>query len=410
MPESRPNILLLTSHDTGRFLGAYGVTTVRTAHLDRLASEGVVFEQLTATSPLCSPSRGSLVTGRWPQRNGLIGLVHHGFSLAQGEVHAAARFAKAGFETTLFHFQHVADPASTRDLGFESFLCPSRDDPTLVYPDMARPAPEVGAAVAQWLTRRDRSRPFFAQVNFNETHTPFSFGDCPPDRSRGVTVPGWIQRDEAAEEHFAGLQGAVAQLDEGVGRILEQLDNLGLAENTLVVFTSDHGFEAARDKWTCYESGLGIAGLMRHPARGIGGGRRLRTPRSNIDLLPTILEIAGLDRPSTFDGVSLLPELLGAAQEARPVYGIYHNGGSRSVRVGDWKLIRNFSAEPYCARPPVKIRGHTGGAARPVAELYRLDVDPDELNNCAAQHPQQVQQLSAQLFAWMQQTEDPILR
>ncbi len=412
----RPHVLLINSHDSGRYFGCYGVDTVRTPNIDRLAAQGVLLEQCSAASPICSPSRGAMVTGRWPQRNGLIGLVHHGFRLNPGERHAAALFRDAGYATALFHFQHVAPREAWPELGFDEYLLRSRDEPGLEYPHMARRASELGDGVAAWLharaevAARGATRPFFAQVNFNETHTPFWFGDVRPDTTAGVTVPPWIEPGADAEAHFAHLQGSVAALDDGIGRILAALDATGLADNTLVVFATDHGLEGARDKWYCYESGLGIAAVLRHPAQGVSGGRRLATPVSNVDFLPTLLECAGLPLPGNLDGRSFAAALRGEAEPEpdRAIYSIYHNGGARSVRLGRWKLIRNLSAEPYRETPPVSLRLDRGPRLpRPPAELYDLLSDPHELHDLAATHPAEVASLSGRLGAWMREVGDP---
>ena len=409
MNASRPNILLLQSHDSGRFFGCYGIPTVRTPHLDGLASDGLLFENLTAASPICSPSRGALLTGRWPQRNGLLGLTHHGFSFNPGERHAAAILQDGGYQTNLFHFQHVADHDDWAQLGFEHFHCRSRDEEFPNYPDMARTADELGDAFTDWLEQRSDERPFFTQINFNETHTPFEFGGVKPDTANGVTVPAWIQRDADSEKHFAMLQGSVAALDAGIGKILKSLHSAGIADNTIICYVADHGFEAARDKWTSYESGLGIAGIIRYAAQGICGGRRLQTPVSNVNFLPTLLDLIGFEQPTNLDGHSIAPALLaGIEPDERPVFSIYHNSGSRSVRIGDWKLIRNFSAEPYQQVPPV----HFGGGskhARPTNELYDLTNDPHELHNLAAANPERVQTMNACLREWMQSVGDLVV-
>jgi arylsulfatase A-like enzyme len=405
--QTRPNILLINTHDSGRFFGCYGIDTVASPNIDRLAEEGVLLEQFTAASPICSPSRGAMMTGRWPQSNGLLGLTHHGFQFNEGERHAAAIYKDAGYATALFHFQHVAERQEWKNLGYEEFLCRSRDDEFPAYPDMAIPAPEVGQSVADWLGSRTDGRPFFAQVNFNETHTPFGFGGVTEDRSKGVTVPPWIERDAESERHFAMLQGAVAQLDDGVAYILEGLKASGLVENTIVVFAVDHGFEARRDKWTCYESGLGIAGILRCPGLGLSGGRRVAEPLSNVALLPTLLDLSGLSKPGNLDGHSFASALRGEAFEPEPVFSIYHNSGSRSVRCGRWKLIRNFSAEPYEAPSPVSIAGHGQAHARPSMQLFDLEPDPSELTNLAERHPVKVTELSHLLAEWMQTVGDP---
>lgn len=339
----------------GDFLGCYGIDTCRTPALDRLATEVVLLELFTAASPICTPSRGAMMTGCWPQRNGLLGLEHHGFRLNPDERHAAAIFRDSGYSTSLFHLQHVAPREDRERLGYEEFLCRSRDEEFPNYPDMAMPAPEVGEAFAQWLVFRQDARPFFAQVNFNETDTPFNFGGVEEDRERGVTVPPWIVRDAEAEYHFAMLQGAVAALDTGIGRLLDGLQRAGCADNTIVVFATDHGLEAVRDKWTCYESGLGIACVIRGP--GIACGYRIGVALSNVDLLPTLLEMSGVPTPENLDGQSFVGLLQGqqGSIEPRPVFAIYHNTSTRSDLLGDWKLIRNFAAEPHQQTSPVTI-------------------------------------------------------
>lgn len=407
MTTSRSNILLLNSHDSGRFFGCYGIDTCRTPHVDRLASGGALLEQFTAASPICTPSRGAMMSGRWPQRNGLIGLEHHGFRLNPGERHAAAMFRDAGYETTLFHFQHVSPREDWSGLGFQEFLCRSRDEEFPVYPEMAIPAPEVGDSFAQWIAQRESENPFFVQVNFNETHTPFDFGGVTEDRVRGVTVPPWVRRDAASESHFAMLQGSVAALDEGIGRALDALESAGLAESTLVVFATDHGLEAVRDKWTCYESGIGIACVIRGP--GILANRRISQPLSNVDLLPTLLDGAGILQPDNFDGRTFA-ELLrgtGVQLEERPVFSIYHNTGVRSVRLGNWKLIRNFAAEPYQESPPASIERNGPAHPRPPMELYDLATDPHEFHNLAEEHPRRITPLNELLAEWMRDTGDP---
>lgn len=407
MNASGPNILLLNSHDSGRFFGCYGIDTCHTPHIDRFASEGTLLEQFTAASPICTPSRGAMMTGRWPQRNGLVGLEHHGFRLNPGERHAAAILRDAGYETTLFHFQHVSPREDWSELGFQEFLCRSRDEEFPVYPEMAIPAPEVGEAFAQWIAGRESEKPFFAQVNFNETHTPFHFGGVTEDRSRGVTVPPWVRRDAASEAHFAMLQGSVAALDKGIGCILDALDHAGFAKSTLVVFATDHGFEAVRDKWTCYESGIGIACILRGP--GVQAGRRVSQPQSNVDLLPTLLDCAEISRPGNLDGSSfanLLREKDPQPVE-RPVFSIYHNTGVRSVRFGDWKLIRNFAAEPYQQSPPASIERKGAAHPRPPVELYDLATDPHEFHNLAEEHPERIPPLNKLLAEWMRDTGDP---
>lgn len=408
----RPNIVLISSHDSGRYFGCYGVKTVTTPALDALAADGVLFEQMSAASPICSPSRGAMLTGRWPQRNGLLGLTHHGFRLHASERHLASLLGEAGYESVLFHFQHVAEQSEWKRLGYEKFLARSRDEEEQEYPYMARTASEVAGAFKEFIAKRKGdSRPLFAHINFNETHTPFHFGGVLPDKRKGVTVPQWIQGDAAAHQHFAHLQGSIASLDVAIGQIQDGLRVNHMEQDTVVIFATDHGFEGVRDKWSLYEAGLGVAFVMRYPEGGITGGRRIAEPASHIDLCPTLLELAGAALPNNLDGRSLLPVLRSesAPDPQRPVFAIYHNSGIRSVRIGDWKLIRNYSAEPYREHAPVTLKQTGKRYPRPPIELYDLSKDPHELHNIAALHPDVVTRMDTILNQWMQSVGDPIL-
>ncbi|MGC9451930.1 MAG: sulfatase family protein [Oceanipulchritudo sp.] len=408
----KPNVLHISTHDSGRFFGCYGVDTVATPNIDKLAAEGVLAGQMHAVCPICSPSRGAAMTGLYPQRNGLIGLTHQGYSFNDDTVHLAQRMREGGYETTLFSFQHEVVPENWQRLGFEHYAC--RETPDMPYPYMFRPAPEVAQSFAGWIGKRKEERPFYVQLGFNETHTPFFFGGVYPDKSRGVTVPPYIADDAAGRDYFAHLQGAIQQVDEAVGILMEALQANGLAENTIVIFTTDHGIEARRAKWTLYDPGTGIAFIARWPEGGIAGGRRLRRLESNIHFTPTLLELCGLPVPEGLDGTSRAGWLTGSDADSPfrdPFFGIYHNGSSRCIRTDRYKLIRNFGTEIERYEYPCKM-----GAPRVIGpavfcELYDLQADPEEIHNLAddPDHARIRGELDRQLKIWLEKMADPIL-
>ena len=152
------NVLMITCHDLGRHLGCYGIETVNTKNLDRLAADGIRFANYFATDCVCSPSRGSIMTGRYPQSNGLMGLTHQpwGWSLKDGEKHLAAILKDAGYETTLAGLQHVTS-GDPKTLGYENVLAKNRK------------AEETVEAARQFLRQtKKNSRPFFLKVGFFE--------------------------------------------------------------------------------------------------------------------------------------------------------------------------------------------------------------------------------------------------
>lgn len=392
------------------FFGAYGVATVNSPAIDQLAANGATMENYWAVSPICSPSRGVLMTGRYPQRNGLVGLTHHGFCLHSDEKHAAQLFSEAGWDTHLFSFQHEAEDNQWQRLGFGEYHC--RQNNEARYPLMFQAAPVVAKHFADFATtRKDQSTPFFAQIGFNETHTPYHFGGARPDRRKGVTVPDRIQRDRTSEDHFADLQGAIAQADEGVAIIIDALKKNGLLDNTIVVFYSDHGIEAARDKWTLYDPGLEIPCIYHWPAGGFQPGYRIANDVSSIHFLPTILDLCGIPLPDNLDGTSYANALRGKALTIdNTFYGIYYNGACRCVRKDGFKLIRNFGPEPYQATPPVKMGRNSNQARQPV-ELYNLSNDPLECCNLASEkrYSSTLQELNQRLCQWLKDVNDPVI-
>ena len=403
-----PNIVLISTHDSGKWFGCYDHPSVHTPHLEKLAAAGVVLDRYFSVSPICSPSRGAAMTGLAPQRNGLIGLTHHGFRLHEHIPHAASLLRERGYESVLFSFQHEAEADEWPRLGFERYEVPQTGDPQ--YPFMFRSAPEVARGFADFLGHRSDARPFYAQIGFNETHTPFWFGGAVPDRSAGVPLPPYLQNTPDAVHHFAGLQGAIRQADDGVGIILDALAAHGLTDNTLVIFTTDHGIESRRDKWTLYDPGIEIAGVFRGP--GLPAGKRLPDLQSNLNFLPTLFELAGLPPLPQSDGDSFAARLRdpdSPCATSAPFFGIYHNGACRCIRTASHKLIWNLGPEPYITPPPQRLDGAGPASARPVWELYDLDADPNEFENLAGSEALKTLEadLRTQLLSWLREVGDP---
>ncbi|WP_417507041.1 sulfatase [Microbacterium sp.] len=422
------NILLLHCHDLGRFLGAYGVTTVTTVHLDALAAESTVFTSAFATSPHCSPARASLFTGAYPQQHGVLGLTHEpfGWDLTDPTTHLAHRLRQHGYRTELVGVHHEsrthADAEIARRLGFDQVRSGGDRD-------------VVVTRTIDALTRAAASgEPFYLQAGFHEPHREPSdrdrdgimgfLGDAvQPDATHGVSVPSYLADTADAQEEMAELQGAVRHMDEGVGAVLSELERLGLADDTIVVFTTDHGLALPRAKCTLYDAGLGVALFLRVPDRPRWQGRRVGQLVSHVDVVPTLLELAVSDLPADVAGTSLVP-LVEHDEPARTfTFGqlTYHTyfDPKRSVRSADAKLILNLSNAPRAMDPtqswmhrsvPIDLTGPTIGTS-PVMEFYDLAADPDELVNLIddPDRTAQVSEFAAALRHWMQETADPLL-
>jgi arylsulfatase A-like enzyme len=239
-----PNVVIVVTHDTGRHLGPYG-RRVATPSLDRLAAEGVLFEQAFCTAPQCSPSRASLLTGLVPHRHGLIGLAHRGFGLRPD---AAQRtlprlLGHAGYRTHLFGFQHEAvDP---HDLGYQQVVQPPS---TGSRSHLCR---AVAPAAADFLAGAP-TEPFFAMVGFEETHRPFDPVELNDATLEDLQVPAFLPDTPVVRRDVADLEGSVREADAAIGQIVAALDRAGLADRTLVVYTTDHGIAFPGAKSTDY--------------------------------------------------------------------------------------------------------------------------------------------------------------
>lgn len=407
----KPNIVFITCHDLGRHLGCYGRHGIKSPALDKLARGGVVFRNAFCTSSLCSPSRAALHTGRYPHVTGVNGLTHPPFSWRFGaeEWHLARWLRAQGYqETVLLGFQHLSmQPAS---LGYTR--CEFRIES----------ARRLGTAAADYLYSKPAG-PFYLEVGFFEAHRPFDWGGAVPDHSEGLTVlDGWEDTAEVRAD-FAALRGAVAALDHGVGQIMTALRATGMEENTLVVFTTDHGLPLVRAKSTLYDAGLETALIMRWPAAGLQGGDCYDGLFSNVDIVPTILEGMGLPQPTGVQGASHWPCLRGGGPMVRQhifAEKTYHTGYEpmRAVRDERHKLIVNFEIGPAVDVPSdiietdafCSLRSEMIPSRKPV-ELYDLLHDPLERENLAENPALQGvrDNLGSILRNWMRETDDPLL-
>ena len=400
-----PNILIVITHDTGRHLGCYG-RNVETPNLDKLAEEGITFTNLFCTAPQCSPSRASLLTGRYPHSHGLIGLTHRGFHLNMNEPLLPALLTHAGYSTYLFGFQHESsDPYS---LGYQK-----------VFKAKSNSCFDVTPLVLDFLAEKPRE-PFFIMVGFSETHRPFPEYDGPIDHIEGLP---YLPDVEDVRRDLASLYILVRRVDEKMGEILRALDDAGLRDNTLVVFTTDHGIAFPGAKATLFDPGIEVAMLMRGPG-GFEGGKKIDTLLSNLDFAPTILDLCGVPIPKEIQGKSMLPVIRGESDRLHDcifVEQTYHAAYDpmRGVRTERFKYIRSFEKRPFWFPPNVdgglskEVARRLGyfNKPRPSEMLFDLHKDPLERENLAADpsYAEVLERMRSILEDWMRETSDPLL-
>ncbi|HOX37608.1 MAG TPA: sulfatase [Candidatus Brocadiia bacterium] len=428
-PAKRPNILLMTADDLGPYLGCYGDGVARTPVLDSLASEGMLFTRGYVTQASCSPSRSSILTGLYPHQNGQIGLAHRGYSMRPGMKTLPALLKPAGYKVGIVGKFHVA-PTDAFPFDFEY------DSPLLMVTRDVRKA----AQVAGGFIRSARGEPFCLLVNFTDPHRPFldqsaglpqrlfQPGEVPPFGFLGVDSDD-IRRD------MAGYYNCMSRLDSGVGFVLDELRKSGHADDTLVVFISDHGPPFTRAKTTCYEAALRVPFIARWPGHAAPGTTSDRLV-STVDLLPTFLDVAGVLAPEGLAGASLSGILEGRDAPRREfVFGEFtsHTRDAffprRTIRDSRYRLIANLL--PDRPNPVLGVDGCAGWKesrndrwkgtdARtamdvyhrpPPLELYDLESDPSELRNLAGR-PEFAEietKLASKLFKWRRETSDPLL-
>ncbi len=403
-----PNFIYIHSHDTGRYLQPYG-HAVPAPNLQKLAEGGVLFRQAHSAAPTCSPSRASLLTGCCAHANGMLGLAHRGFSLNDYRRHIIHTLRPAGYRSALIGLQHIArDP---KIIGYDE-----------VIPAKGNRAEVVAPLAAEWLKRKP-SGPFFLTVGFFETHREFHKPSETED-PRYSMPPAPIPDTPATSADMAGFKASARVMDAAVGEVMRALEAAGLADNTLVISTTDHGVSFPDMKCNLTDHGIGVSMIVRGPG-GFTGGKVSDAMVSHIDLYPTICDLAGVKYPSWIEGRSLLPLIRGEKEEIRDDLFAevnYHASYEpmRAARTRRWKYVKRFDGRsrpvlPNCDDGPSKdVWLKAGWRDRPPAaeQLYDLVFDPHERRNVAGDPAARpgLDEMRGRLERWMKSTNDPLLK
>lgn len=434
-----PNILLIVSEDNGPELGCYGDPYARTPVIDRLAADGVRFENAFVPFSVCSPSRACFLTGLHPQENGQIGLATHKFALYQPDTPNVVTLLKAtNYRTGLIGKLHV-NPES-------AFPFDSRAIPSSNFQRKESPA-DYAAAAAKFI-RESGDVPWFLSVNFPDAHLPFiaqAHGvPAKPLKADDVKPMPWVGLDSARiREQVANYYNCLERLDHSVGLLLAELEKSGQADNTLVCYIGDHGAQFPRGKGAVYEAALRVPMIVRWPGVAKAGTVREELV-STLDLLPTWLAASGASASSPLSGRDLRP-LLGDDRDVPwRRYNFGFTTGSfpgncfiqHSVRDERFKLIasarphtENLIAHSYLdeSHPNFVISGARAAdcidlapkvraawdrwLSPPRYELYDLQADPYEWQDLAndSQHAEVKSRLIAALIAKQKEMRDPFL-
>ncbi len=398
-----PNILIILTDDQGRGdYSAFGTKDIDTPNIDRLFNEGMTFDNFYANSSVCSPSRAALLSGCYPDRVGVPGVIREedadeswGYLSAHATL-LPELLKRAGYHTALVGKWHlgISSPNLPNERGFDlfdGFLGDMMDDywthlrhgynfmrhnSEIVSPKGHATDVFTDGACRYLRERSKSSQPFFLYLAYNAPHDPIQ------------PRPDWLAKVQRREPRMsprrARLVALIEHLDSGIGQVLDMLDKTHLAENTLVMFSSDNGGVLANganngpwrgDKGHMYEGGLRVPFAARWPGHIEAGSSSSRIALT-MDMFPTALAAAGISPPPGIDGVSILPTFLSQAEPplrqfhyfVRREGGIAYGGKTiEALRLGDWKLLQDTPYAPL--------------------ELYNLSLDPRETTDLSAKNP-----------------------
>ena len=430
---NQPNILFVFS-DQQRYntMGCVGNEVIQTPHLDRLAREGVCFDQAFSSCPICSPYRAQILTGRYAHANGVV---DNEYTLFENQVTMAQALAGAGYATAYVGKWHLGygPYATEKRYGFDymaAYNCQHDYYNTTYYEngsgpyeiDGWAPSKETDLAIGfmQDHLKRDKAAPFFLTLSWGPPHWPYdeypeAFHTYDPQQ---VDLPANVPEQIAAfaRREIADYYGNISALDYEMGRLLSWLQDNGLDQNTVLCYSSDHGdhlsshgYGKPMDRWlhhtkraskaTPYEESIHIPFLLRYPTR-VAAGQRTDVLFSSVDVMPTLLGLAGVDVPTGVQGMDLSHAALG--QQGPVPDSVYlqilgPGWPHRGDWVGCWRGVR--------IQRWVYARWHGDGGVR----LYDRETDPYEMDNLAGQPAFAGIQatLEARLQAWITSTGDP---
>ncbi len=428
----RPNLIVVMVDDMGYAgVSCFGNPYFQTPEIDRFAAEGIRLLDFHSSGTVCSPTRAGLLTGRYQQRAGIEAVIHpaadhpeHRKGLQESELTFAELLKRGGYVTGLVGKWHQGYPHNSpayhpQRHGFDEFIGYHSGNIDFVshVGDQNRhdwwhgreETREEGYTThlinryAVEFIRRHRHEPFCLYVAHEAIHNPVQVPGDPVRRTEQV----WNRWKPAGEaERIEKFKGMTLPIDEGMGQIRRTLEELGLDHNTLVLFFSDNGastdFPSGSPRWrgqkgSVYEGGHRVPFIAWWPGV-IEAGSSSQAPAITIDVMPTLLSVAGIDPPAErpLDGIDLTPVLKGTGMlpDRALFWASLSNSGGRAeaMREGNWKLVVNHP------------RAAPGTFDNQKVELYRLDEDPSETNDLASREPQRVPDMLLRLKKWYDET------
>jgi len=394
----RPNVLFIVSEDNSEQIGCYGEKRVHTPHLDSLAASGVRYERAYVPYSVCSPSRAAFLTGLYTRQNGHIGLATHRFAFYKNFKTMPAYLQEAGYYTGFIGKTHVNPERLVEDYIDFRGVAHANFSNTHSIEDYAKEARTIFEnAIAE-------EKPFLAIINYSDAHRKFigtSKAGYPTVNVEGTEAEPlpWIGVDTPRlRQEMRNYLNCMNRLDEGIGLVLNDLEKLKLRDNTLIIYIADHGGDFPRGKTTCYEGGVKVPMIVNYP-KTFPEGKAESSLVSTLDILPTMLQAAGIEIPKELMGWPL-QTLQDPDGPRRNYIHTFNTGSSANILhltfgVCDerYKLIYNpvratntAAISRYANTAIPEALWDPGYIDPPEYELYDLETDPYEFTNLA-NHP-----------------------
>ncbi|EOD00146.1 N-sulfoglucosamine sulfohydrolase [Caldisalinibacter kiritimatiensis] len=431
------NIIYIHTHDTGRLIKPYGYN-VPTPNLMGFAKDALLFRNAFCGGPTCSPSRASFLTGRYPHSNGMLGLSHRGFDIKNKGWHMASFFKDNGYETVLCGIQHEnrfwiplqRGDVAAKELGYTKHITADmsncKDDGDLVKWDLLN-AENVVNYLKQASERKEK---FFLSYGLFATHREYpelsedelKYDDLNPNY---IHTPKNTYNDEKSRLDMARFYKSAKIADKCFGKVIDVLKETGLYDETVIIFTTDHGIANPFMKCNLTDDGIGISLIIRNPKEPNSHGMVVDSMISQIDVYPTLCDILNLDKPDFLQGKSFIDLFKANKKEVNEyIYAEtnFHTSyePARCIRTKRYKYIRYYdnSWNKYnlsnCDESPSKIHliKH-GWREKMKAREYLFDLyfDPAERNNLAnePEYKDILIELRTELQNWQERTNDPLL-
>jgi len=418
----RPNVLFIVSEDNSEHIGCYGESRVHTPALDSLAETGVRYTRAYVPYSVCSPSRAAFLTGLYTRQNGHIGLATHKFAMYKDFKTIPAYFREAGYYTGFLGKTHVNPERLVEDHVDHRAIRNSNFSKTISirqYADEAKTVMQNAAA---------ENKPFCLIINYADAHRKFvgvSKNGYPTVTVDEPIEPfPWIGSDSPhLREEIKNYFNCMNRLDEGIGMVLKDMDELGVRDNTLVIYIADHGADFPRAKGSAYECGIRIPMIVNYP-KAFSKGKVENQMVSTIDILPTMLDICGMEIPEELPGNNLLAIDRGTISGHEYIHtlttgscpGLHYL--QFTIRDDRYKLIYNpyrhinYLAASRYTNSKLPEDQHVKAFLYPDEyELFDLEADPCEWKNLAnsPQHKTKLQELLATMRAFQKEINDPFL-